>query len=264
MGLPLASGGGLRASYCEAGRVFAQAGTTCSTRLLPEHALSSRAARMTPARTRTQRDVSMAPSQSRRTGRLRPLAAALLSADEARKPDRRPGFRQRSKSRVPSQFRHPRLDNGGVWERTIPTPCLLSPALAGLFLFLCPDAFSRAPPESEPRLGDRRGSGLTTFTGGLQRVCSSLAPKAYVRLYAAVHTRALSLAGDCSARAAVRAAPLRGHVFGRRHEGERRVANRVISVAPVLRRRVGVHQIPRPANASRECANDSFSCPRLG
>jgi hypothetical protein len=143
MGLPLASGGGLRASYCEAGRVFAQAGTTCSTRLLPEHALSSRAARMTPARTRTQRDVSMAPSQSRRTGRLRPLAAALLSADEARKPDRRPGFRQRSKSRVPSQFRHPRLDNGGVWERTIPTPCLLSPALAGLFLFLCPDAFSR-------------------------------------------------------------------------------------------------------------------------
>jgi hypothetical protein len=75
-------------------------------------------------------------------------------------------------SKAPSKFRHPRLDNEKTWERRSPHPVYLSPALAGLFLWLM-----RYPghAESEPRLGDRRGSGLTTFTGGLQRVCSSLA-----------------------------------------------------------------------------------------
>jgi hypothetical protein len=53
---------------------------------------------------------------------------------------------------------------------------------------------------------------VNDFNGRPRRVFLSPA-KAYVRLYAAVHTRALSLAGDCSARAAVasvRAAPLGG------------------------------------------------------
>ena len=111
-------------------------------------------------------------NESRQSTHARMLTAifSMAASRLQRKMSAKPSAAHRSK--VPSKFRHPRLDNEKTWERRSPHPVYLSPALAGLFLCLmrCP-----GHAESEPRLGDRRGSGLTTFTGGLQRVCSSLA-----------------------------------------------------------------------------------------
>ena len=228
--------------------MFAQGGTTCSIRLLPEHALSSRVARINPVRTRMR-------GCPRRylAWRLRGCSAWISA-----KPSAVRFLLPMKREAQVEAWRRPNSDIL-VWTmksvgETIPTPCLPEPRPGGAFSVAY--ALSRPHAQSEPRLGDRRGSGLTTFTGGIAEGVFVLSP---TKRMPGCMPMSIPALGTLPALEGARC-------VGRKHEGERRVANRVIPAAPGSPQACAEGSTKKPslADATRAGERLLFLPPRFG
>ena len=109
-----------------AGREFADPGTTCSTRLLPEHALSS-IARIIPARIRmrgsawlTLADGQLSMTDSHDRASARRIRDACMDAPPARVHRPPPNCRPGKAAPAPVLTPTPCPDKGGAWAATIP------------------------------------------------------------------------------------------------------------------------------------------------